>query len=121
MLLETRVNIDEHKVWGSVWGSDGNGFAYWVGKARAMDGGDLNYYTNTDKDFSEWRLNPQDFRLWTDDGDEHVVTLYALCKAFADLRAEGWTHCGNYPVSDHDACVEDAILQMATFGEFVYG
>lgn len=121
MLIETRVQVDERDVWERVWGNDGQGFSYWLGKARALDGGDLDYYLNRDAPVDEWVLNPQDFRLWTDDGDEHIVTLYALCKAFADLQAEGWTHCGNYPLSEHDSCVEDAIVQYAVFGELVYG
>jgi hypothetical protein len=122
MLIETRQNIDEHEVWGAVWGSDGNGFSYWVGKARALDGGDLHYYLNTSAEsFSDWVLNPQDFRLWNDEGSEYVVTLYGLCKAYADLRAEGWTHCGGSLLDDNDACTEDAILQYAVFGEMVYG
>lgn len=122
MLIETRVDIDERDVWERVWGNDGNGFAYWVGKARAMDGGDLNYYLNRDADsVSDWVLNPQDFRLWTDEGDEHLVTVYALCRAYADLKAESWTHCGGCLLDDNDACTEDAILQRAVFGEMVYG
>lgn len=121
MLIETRANIDERDVWERVWGNDGQGFSYWISKARAIDGSDLNYYLNTDKPIDEWVLNPQDFRLWTDDGDEHVVTLYALCKAYADLKAEGWTHCGGCLLDDNDACTEDAILQYAIFGELVYG
>lgn len=122
MLVETRHEVDAHDVWERVWGNDGNGFAYWLGKARALNGGDLKYYLNTDAEsVSDWVLNPQDFRLWTDDGDQHLVTVYALCKAYADLKMKGWTHCGGCAVDDNDACTEDAILQHAVFGEFVYG
>ena len=121
MLIETRVNIDERDVWELVWGNDGQGFSYWFGKARALDGGDLDYYLNRDKPVSEWIPNPQDFLLWTDEGDEHRVSLYDLCRAFADLTAEGWTHCGGAVIRDYDACVEDAILQRAVFGEMIYG
>ena len=124
MLIETRVQVDEHKVWERVWGNDGQGFSYWLGKARALDGSDLDYYLDRDKPVNEWVLNPQDFQIWTDDeagNENYKVTLYSLCKAFADLQAEGWTHCGGCSVKDSDACTEDAILQRAVFGEFVYG
>lgn len=121
MLVETRVNIDEREVWEKVWGNDGQGFAYWVTKARSWSGGDLDYYLNTDLSVELWVPNPQDFQIWTDEGDNHKVTLYALCRAYADLLAEGWTHCGHSLLSEHDSCVEDAILQRAVFGELVYG
>lgn len=121
MLIETRVNISEHKVWDAVWGNDGNGFAYWVSKVRDRNGEDFYATKKVGLSGDVEVNNPQDFVLWTDDGDEHVVTLYALCKAFADLQAEGWTHCGGCSMSEHDACVEDAVLQKAVFGEMVYG
>lgn len=121
MLVETRVNIDEREVWEAVWGSDGQGFAYWAIRFRSADGGDLHYYLNTDKEVQHWTPNPQDFLLWTEEGEKHRVSLYALCKAYADMKAEGWTHCGGAIMQDHDSCVEDAILQRAVFGDMVYG
>lgn len=108
VLIETRQEIDEHKVWDTVWGNDGQGFAYWCEAVREIDGTDFK------SDI------PHDFKLH--DGEcWKIVTSYALCKAYADLKAEGWTHCGGYPLDENDACVEDAILQHAMFGEFVYG
>jgi hypothetical protein len=121
MLIETRVNVNEDEVWDSVWGNDGQGFAYWVSRVRDFDGKDFHATKMVGVNGDVEINNPQDFVIWTDDGDKHIVTLYALCKAYADLRAEGWTHCGGSLLDDNDACTEDAILQKAVFGEFVYG
>ena len=122
MLIETRVDVDIAKAWDAVWGNDGQGFSYWVGAVRGRDGGDFHAYLNTDADVSEWRANPQDFRLYDREEDKwHNVSMYALAKAWVDTRNSGLTHCGGCSLDDGDACTEDYFLQYAVFGELVYG
>ena len=53
MLIETRVEVDLDKVWDAVWSNDGQGFAYWVSKVRARDGGNFFAHKNTDETMSE--------------------------------------------------------------------
>jgi len=122
MLIETRVDVDINEVWDAVWSNDGQGFAYWVNKVRARDGGDFHAHSNTDADVSEWRPNPHDFKVYDAEEDTwHEVTLYALAKAYVDANNSGMTHCGGYALTDPDACTEDIYLQMAVFGELRYG
>ena len=122
MLIETRVDVNMDEVWDAVWGNDGQGFAYWVGMVRAEDGGDFHGTKMVGKNGDVEIENPQDFKVFDREEDKwHTVSEYDLAKAWVTVATNGWTHCGGHPLSEHDACCEDAILQYAVFGDLIYG
>jgi hypothetical protein len=60
-----------------------------------------------------------------DDAEERktaTITVQELAEAYGKLVAIGYHHCGA-PISleDMDACSSFDVLQMAVFGELVYG
>ena len=122
MLIETRVNVNMDEVWETVWGNDGQGFAYWVSMVRDRDGGDFHATRMVGKDGDVEITNPHDFKLFDGEQEEwHIVSEYDLAKAWVEVRTNGWTHCGGHGMDEHDACVEDAVMQYAVFGDLVYG
>lgn len=65
---------------------------------------------------------------YTDDkSDDHqkvVLVPDQIGQAFAKCVEMGFTHCSGYPledIDDADACTADLVLQMAVFGEIVWG
>lgn len=119
--MSNRTNVD--KVWKIVFGNDGQGFAYWAGAIRTFEGEPIELWKDTSKPVMEWEPNPQDFRIYDSEDDVwYKVTTDQLVDAHDELVASKWTHCGGFAIGkDDDACVEDVIMQTATFGELVYG
>jgi hypothetical protein len=89
---------------------------YWAEEFRTMKGGRVQFY----KDENYEHPNPQDIQVLADD-EWHDVTVRSLAEAYVKLKQDGWHHCGKYDIDEEDACTGDALLQMAAFGEFVYG
>jgi hypothetical protein len=60
-----------------------------------------------------------------DDAEERktaTVTVQELAEAYGKLVAMGYHHCGApIELDDMDACSSFDVLQMAVFGELVYG
>lgn len=53
-----------------------------------------------------------------------VLTFEQIAEGFTRAVRLGLTHCGNYRIDDldnSDACSSDLILQMAVYGEIVWG
>jgi hypothetical protein len=51
-----------------------------------------------------------------------TLTIVDIANAVSDLNEQGWTHCGRCVIlEDDDACVGDAVLQQALFGELIFG
>lgn len=105
------VNIDE--VWGNVIGGHSG---YWADNFKTLDGREVAWY----KDENYEQPNPQSFKVLAD-GEWYTVSERSLAEAFVKLKVDGWTHCGGDLVDEQDACTGDAILQVAAFGDFVYG
>jgi len=61
-----------------------------------------------------------------DEGEEKVLTkelgVEDLAKAYGVAVSEGYYHCGSrWDWQDQDACTSDGILQIAVYGEVIYG
>jgi hypothetical protein len=112
MLITYQVEVDVNDVWEKMMGGSSG---YWADDFKRPDDGVVDWYVGT-----EYEPNPQDFRVLAD-GAWHTVTVRSIAEAYVKLKQDSWTHCGGYSVEDNDACVGDAILQVAAFGEFVYG
>ena len=112
MLVTYQVEVDINDLWEKIIGGD---TGYWAYNFNTLDGGKVNWYVGED-----FTPNPQDFRVLAD-GVWHTVTLESLAKAYVKLKQDSWTHCRGCSIDDSDSCVGDAILQIAAFGEFVYG
>jgi len=111
MLNETIDNV-----WKAVWGSPRR--PDWI----------HNVWTPTqDAVFVEgvsWYNQPQPFFIEDIEGKtSDLINPDDLVKLLREARADGWTHCGRYPLmaEDPDACLGDLVLQRALFGEIVYG
>lgn len=113
MLVTYQVEVDVNDVWQKMMGGSSG---YWADNFETLDSGIIKWY----KDDEYTQPNPQDFKVLAD-GVWHTVTVRSLAEAYVKLKQDSWTHCGGYSVEDNDACVGDAILQVAAFGEFVYG
>lgn len=113
MLVTQTVEVDMDDVWGNMIGGHSG---YWAEDFKTLTGGEIAWY----KDDKYEQPNPQSFKVLAD-GVWHIVTERNLAEAYLKLKAESWTHCGQYPVDDHDSCTGDALLQYAVFGEFIYG
>lgn len=112
MLVTYTVEVDVNEVWQSVV----SGYSsYWADDFKRLDGGVVDWYVGT-----EFEPNPQDFKVLADDV-WHKVTTRSLAESYVKLKQNGWTHCSGCSIDDGDACVGDAILQVAAFGELVYG
>jgi hypothetical protein len=111
--VQTKVEVDMGEVWGNMLGGHSG---YWADNFETLDDGIIQWYVDDDYD----KPNVQDFKVFAG-GEWHEVTVQKLAEAYAQLKADGWRHCGGHPVDDEDSCTGDAILQMAAFGEFVYG
>ena len=108
--VETKVDVNIKDVWEMLWGCDGAGFNYWVGKVRQLDGSGIYVWLKNEQ--GDLVGNHQDFKVYDAQSDEwHTVTLWQVAKGYAQARSEGVTHCGGCNLDDADACVEDIILQ----------
>ena len=113
MLVNVDVPVDMGELWSNFMGGHSG---YWADNFETLDSGIIKWYL--DDDYKQ--PNPQDFKVFAD-GEWYEVPLEKLARAYVRLKLDGWTHCGGCSVDDNDACTGDAILQVATFGDFVYG
>ena len=112
MLVTYQVDVDVNDVWEKVVGGSSG---YWADDFKRLDGTIVNWYVG-----KEFTPNPQDFMVLAEDV-WHTVTVQSLAEAYVKLKQDSWTHCRGCSIEDSDACVGDAILQVAAFGELVYG
>lgn len=114
--FEVKTVVSYQDLWDAIWGSDGSGMTYWCDKIRQANGDsiDLGYESK-----------PVDFKVHDTYEDKwHTVLVEQLAEAYRQAQRENLFHCGHYPITDlsqADACVGDVIVQLATFGEIVYG
>lgn len=119
VVVTDKITYDLAQVWESVCGNFFNEADYWVEGFK---------FLNTTEGFSKWEADG-----WTPDykvivafeevNDKTRATLTAedFANAYTALINEGWAHCGGCTIDDPDACVVDAVLQQAIFGEQVFG
>ena len=115
--MNTTKEISYADLWSAVWGSETTS---WFTSVRKADGKGIDLWTKPD-----FEPNPQDFRLYDAEQDEwHLVTLADLARGYQLAYEQQITHCGSCLVADlddPDACSGDYILQLAIFGELIYG
>ena len=120
--ITKEVSYDD--LWEAIWGSDGSGITYWCDKIRKPDGSDIDLWLKGDETYS-LKPNPQDFKLHDFEEDKwHLITLNALANAYRKAVEDKLHHCGSCEVADledADECTGDILLQLAIFGEVVYG
>lgn len=111
------------ELWEAIWGSDGSGITYWVSHIRQPDGSDIDLWV---KD-ANGRLvgNPQDFKVYDFEEEKwHTCSLAQLAKGYELAVSQNLRHCGGSitgDLDDADECSGDQIIQMAIFGELIYG
>lgn len=118
MEYKITTSVDMNELWSAVWGSDGIGMD-WIRMVRTADGKGIKLWTD------EWEPNPQPFRIYDDSEEKwYDVSLDDLVRGYQIAVEQQVKHCGYCLVSDlddPDACTGDIIIQLAVFGELVYG
>lgn len=108
------VPVNEAELWSSTFGSGWETYSWWI-QYRFIEG--------------DWDV-PGKVYLKADDpnSDEYIqreLTVNDLLEAWQKILniPGGVWHCGQQmnDIDDFDACVGDNVLQMAMFGEIVYG
>ncbi len=116
--------VTYNELWEAIWGSDGTGITYWCSKIRNANGKSIDLWLKGEREY-ELVPNPQDFKLYEYEEDKwHLVTLEDLANAYRKAVEGKLRHCGTCEVADlddADACTGDVLLQLAIFGEVVYG
>ena len=128
--INTEVSIDLGAMWEITTGEYFSECNYWVQRAR-FDTGNAHPWKR-----EEWTPEHKVALIFENPTGEGWVRKWLTAEDFAEARVklalEGWTHCGHYGISltmgdngyfesDDDACVIDAVVQYACFGEFVFG
>jgi hypothetical protein len=115
------INFDLGAVWEDICGNFFSEASYWV-ESYKFEGIDK---TKENPKWSKDAWNP-DYKVTithdeVDGKTKKTLTANDLAQAFAKLTFDGWAHCGGCTIDDPDACVVDAVLQQAIFGEQVFG
>lgn len=120
--ITKEVSYDD--LWEAIWGSDGTGISYWCSKIRKLDGSGIDLWLKGEGEH-DLVPNPQDFMLYDMEEEKwHTILLADLANAYRKAYEDKLRHCGTCDVADlddPDACTGDILLQLAIFGEVVYG
>lgn len=126
--ITTEVAIDLGKIWQDITGNYFSECGSWLPRVR--------YFTGEAHPWEaeEWTPDHKVALIYYDENSEATrkwLTAEDFAKARVELFKDKWTHCGHYGISlergefgftsDDDACVNDAIVQTALFGEIIYG
>jgi hypothetical protein len=111
ILVMTPVNRDE--LWSSIFGS---GYEY------STEG----WLYSIDFTEGDWEKHGVAVVKYEDPdtgtATRRTLTIADLANAVSDLNEQGWTHCdGCVILEDDDACVGDAVIQQALFGDLIFG
>ena len=114
------IDFDLGEVWENITG-EFFGDCFWVDDA-------LFHNVDKTKENPKWSKdawNPEyKVTISFDEYDgksEATLTAHDFAQAYAKLTFDGWRHCGTCSIDDPDACVVDAVVQHAVFGEVVFG
>lgn len=118
---EQTITLDLGAVWEDICGNFFSEASYWV-ESYKFEGIDK---TKENPKWSKDAWNP-DYKVTitheeVDGQTKKTLTAQDLAQAFAVLTVGDWAHCGGCTIDDPDACVVDAVLQQAIFGEQVFG
>lgn len=105
--------MDRDELWSEVLGSGYEEVSEWIVKEQYIDG--------------DWDT-PGTIQIVAEDPEEEGLNITVgidaddLYKAYEIAVENGYTHCGK-PLEnqDFDACAGDIILQVAVYGETVFG
>jgi hypothetical protein len=108
------LKVSVEKLWSEVMGGGWEYMPWWS---------EVKYLGD-----AEWNI-PGSFEITTanpDDDDEPEITktfnIDDLARGYALAVSTGFHHCGAaLSLDDMDSCSSDGILQLAFFGELVYG
>lgn len=119
--INTQIKLDTVDLWEAIWGSDGSGIVYWCPVIRDENGEGVSLWVEDEN--GDLKGNPQTLKMLDVEDNWHVVTVDQMVKGYELARQQGLTHCGSYPLDheDSDSCFGDVVLQLAIFGEMVYG
>lgn len=112
-MIPVTIAMDKDEVWSNIFGS---GFEIlvdeWVHSIVFLEG-DWDKHGVVELKYEDPNTGNQ---------VRKTLTIVDIANAVSNLTAEGWTHCGgDHVLDDPDACVGDAVIQYALFGEFIYG
>jgi hypothetical protein len=111
-LVVVPITYDADEIWSDVFGSGYEYCPWWVG-VKYSDGADWDKHGVAT--IKHWGKEDEDVLEVT------KITIEDIAKAYATLTADNWTHCGGCGLSAPDGCSSDVVLQMAVYGEIVYG
>jgi len=109
------IKVDAEEFWSNTFGSGWEDCSWWV-DWKYSNGADWNK-------IGEITLTIQD----PDDHEElktitKTIGLNDIVKAYEFAQEQNFFHCGNrWHWEDQDQCVSDGILQIAMFGDVVFG
>jgi hypothetical protein len=109
------VSIDRQRLWEATFGGGWEYSSWWLG-LKYGNGGDWDVIGD-----GTFTLTCED----PDDEDKRIkktLTIEDLARAWGIALKENYHHCGTaWDLEDPDHCVSDGILQLAFFGEIIYG
>jgi len=114
--IDITVPVSKQLLWEATFGGGWEFMEWWV-KLEYANGGDWNIIGT-----GEFTLTACD----PDDPDEptttKTLTIEDLAKAYGVALARNLGHCGgSWDLDDPDACVSDGLLQLAFYGDVIYG
>jgi hypothetical protein len=110
------VSIDRQTLWEATFGGGWEYSSWWVGLKYGVGGA--------------WdEIGDGTFILTCEDPDDEnakpikkTLTIDDLARAWGIAVQENYHHCGtSWDLEDTDHCVSDGLLQLAFFGEIIYG
>jgi hypothetical protein len=115
-LITIPVSVDRQTLWSNTFGGGWEHSSWWV-KLRYAKGGDWD--TIGTGVFTLTACDPDDDSAPL---ETKTLTIDDLARAWGMALTEGYYHCGTrWDLEDPDHCVSDGILQLAFFGEIIYG
>ena len=110
-LITIPITVDADELWSDVFGS-GWEYSEWFTYVEYVG---CSWDTAGTAKVTHWSSD--------DEGVTEVtsVTIDDIVRGYSILASDNWLHCNGDALNNPDACTSDAILQMAIYGELVYG
>jgi len=115
-LITIPISIDRETLWSGTFGGGWEYSSWWVGMKYGVGG---SWDTIGDGTFTLTCEDPDD-----PDAEpiKKTLTIADLARAYGIAVENNYHHCGTkWDLEDPDHCVSDGILQLAFFGELIYG
>jgi len=114
-LVIAEIAVDKEELWSSIFGSAYESHSWWLDEEFKEEGG---WETIGEVTLTAWNAK---------NNSKEIVKSFKpddIFDAWKKSVAEGYVHCGNYSMLDvdnADACFGDIVLQIAMYGEIVWG